>query len=148
MRQIKVQAVSAHSLHNPNEKHELHIVGSNMTNVVCLTDNELASLRAQLAAYQPDAQNAHYGASENDVSLVLDGSPFRGHLVVKPGAHSADYGASPFCPIHGTNLCPDEGGGRGPMCPPLVHRSPAYDATGCTHDGPSCNRCRDFRDTR
>jgi hypothetical protein len=73
-----------------------------------------------LAPLQGEEQ-AEYGRSR-----VVDDSGYRAAAEREP--HNADYGASPFCPIHGTNLCPDEGGSRGPMCPPLAHRSPAYGA--------------------
>jgi len=55
-REIKVQPVRPGALHNPHEKHELHIIGSNIANVVRLTDQELAALRTALAAYPVKTQ--------------------------------------------------------------------------------------------
>jgi hypothetical protein len=41
------------------------------------------------------AHNGHYGVPENDVSVVLDGSPSQGCLVVKPGAQNQLRGLWP-----------------------------------------------------
>lgn len=61
MREIKMQPVPDGDLRSPSDKHELHITRGSMTNVVSLTDDELAALRRALAAYRPEVHNGHYG---------------------------------------------------------------------------------------
>lgn len=44
------------TMHGLDEKHELHIVGSNITNVIHLTDAELAALRATVSTYRETSE--------------------------------------------------------------------------------------------
>jgi hypothetical protein len=132
MREIKMHPVRPGALHDPDEKHELHIVGSNMTNVVRLTDDELVALRAALAVYRPEVHNGHYGAG---CSWHPDGE-FHGACAgcaEARAAQNADYGAPgmpPGAPERAREIAetmPTVGQWPG------AAQNPAYGAAQCTH---------------
>lgn len=103
MREIKMQPVREGALHNPDEKHELHIVGSNMTNVIRLTNEELATLREQMAAYRPEVHNGRYGAGDYHCDACGGSFPDQdARRAHRPGGacsgrpRNADYGACAY----------------------------------------------------
>jgi hypothetical protein len=129
MRQIHMQPIREGSLHNLGEKHELYIVGSNMTNVIRLTDDELAALRSALTNYPlAGAHSADYGAACPDGCRI-------------PGPHRHDWkedmrdpAQNPASTLTRCRQC----GAPSELC---EHRGPAYGApAGSAHGAP------DFRE--
>lgn len=70
MRKIRMQAVREGALHNPGERHELHIEASNVSTVIRFTDAELAELATVLADYRTPPQ-AHQPVCEH--GFIPDG---------------------------------------------------------------------------
>lgn len=135
MREIKMQPVPDGDLRSPSDKHELHITRGSMTNVVSLTDDELAALRAELAAYRSEVHNGHYGAP------LCEGC---GGALAAHGLHSNGMTRCPRnndggeCTgtVQECRVCEGESCPKKVICQPTFHR-------GCVHN-PDQHRDTDY----